>query len=266
MTISDQLSEEFHKSFTFSRGFENPQAISPDVGIGDNNLFNLFLRVDVSKSIVEVPTAARINTEYVLDNKVKYPTFEEFGYLAVPLFETDTPYTRRTANTIFRLFRQASMSDRLLKVITNKDEVYYGSNGLILDKDFNILFITVLEASVNEEEKKVAYDKARVYIHPKVFGHEGLLEKGIVKTLIPAFTTKGVLIRDTSRVHNNINYYTKEETLKGIVRTLVRPLAEIVIADVSEKFLAKPVKPNPVTFNKETVNDFLLAHINEIVL
>lgn len=266
MIISDQLSEEFLRPFTFSSGFENPQSVNPDVGIGSNNLFNLFLRIDVSKSVVEVPTVARINTEYILDNKIKYQSYKEFSDLVIPLFETDTPYIRRAASAIFRVFRQTKLSDRLLKVVTNKDEVYYGNRGLILDKDFNILFITILEASLDEEERKVIHNKARVYIHPKVFGHEGVLEKGIVKTLIPAFTTKGVLVKETSRAHSNINYYTKEETLKGIVRTLVRPLAEIVIADVSEKFLAKPVKPNPVTFNKETVNDFLLAHINEIVL
>lgn len=266
MIISGQLSEEFLRPFTFSSGFENPQSVNPDVGIGSNNLFNLFLRIDVSKSVVEVPTVARINTEYILDNKIKYQSYKEFSDLVVPLFETDTPYTRRAASAIFRVFRQAKFSDRLLKVVTNKDEVYYGNKGLILDKDFNILFITILETSLDEEERRVIHNKARVYIHPKVFGHEGVLEKGIVKTLIPAFTTKGVLVKETSRARSNINYYTEEETLKGIVRTLVRPLAEIVIADVSEKFLAKPVKPNPVTFNKEMVNDFLLAHINEIVL
>lgn len=261
MVINERLLRSLHNSFTLNSRCSFVTSVSPDVDLGRNNLFRIFLRVDLSGTEIEFPTITGKDSRDTITFNIRNEN--KIDDIAIPLFETQSHYERRTANSIFRLFQSMRDSDRLLKVITNKGEVYYGNKGLILDKDFNILFLTTIQGSIHEN--RLVYTKARVYIHPKVFGSEGLLEKGLIKTVIPAFTTTGVETSMPRTVDNRINYYVTEKTTNGEIRRLVKPLAEIVIADVSERFLVKPAKPNPATFHKDAVNDFLLTQLDDIV-
>lgn len=79
----------------------------------------------------------------------------------------------------------------LIKLKTKKEEVYYGTNGIILDSNFNILIMLVLRAIPGEILDAICY------INPKVFLNEkGTVEKIIIKKILPTISISRVSIDD----------------------------------------------------------------------
>jgi hypothetical protein len=248
--------------FYTNEGMYHPDRIRQEINLSHNTVFNVFMRVDVSGLEVDTPLfCRRVVEEAILDNyRVDGMTPE----VSVLLYENAYPQQNRTANAIFKAFQQFPHQDRMLKVTTNKGEVYYGGNGFILDKDYNVLLLYTLHGLKNSD-RTVTYKTGRIYVHPKVFVSNGLLEKGIVKTIIPAFVTDGIEISQESLGATSQTINVPVWRPDGRRAGVTRPLPEIVIADVTERFIVKPVKPNPVTYNNEAMNDFLLEHLDEVV-
>lgn len=183
--------------------------------------------------------------------------------MAVALFENSYPQSRRTANAIFKTFQMNDTRDRLMKITTNTGEVYYGGNGYILDKDYNLLILYTLHGVM--EDRILHYKTGRIYVNPKVFVSNGLIEKGIIKTVIPAFVQEGIMV-DTNNIGvtaQDINTIIRNSN--GFVVQVIEPLPEIVVADVTDRFIVKPKKPTPSTFNNDAMNDYLLEHLEEVV-
>ena len=262
MAISVQLNRQLHGIFLNRGAIEFPDYIKPHLVLENNNVFTLFLRVDISGPEIDVPLMCKYRVEEGLLSNYNYPN--SVKEVAVTLFENSYAQARRTANAIFKTFQMNDNRDRLMKIITNTGEVYYGGNGYILDKDYNILILYTLHGVM--EDRILHYKTGRIYVNPKVFVSNGIVEKGIIKTVIPAFVQEGIRIARANIegvTYQEINIPIRNERGRTIDYTLLIP--EIVVADVTDRFIVKPKKPTPSTFNNEAMNDYLLEHLDEVV-
>lgn len=260
MAISVQLNRQLHDIFLNRGTIQFPVYIRPHLAFKNNNVFNLFLKVDISGPEIDVPLMCKKKVEDGLLDNFNYPN--SLKEVAVTLFENSYPQPRRTANAIFKAFQMNDARNRLLKITTNTGEVYYGGNGYILDKDYNLLILYTLHGVM--EDRILHYKTGRIYVNPKVFVSNGLIEKGIIKTVIPAFVQEGIMV-DTNNIGvtaQDIN--TTIRNSNGFVQ-VIKPLPEIVVADVTDRFIVKPKKPTPSTFSNEAMNDYLLEHLDEVV-
>ena len=260
MAISVQLNRQLHDIFLDRGTIQFPDYIRPHLAFENNNVFNLFLKVDISGPEIDVPLMCKNKVEDGLLDNFNYPN--SLKEVAVTLFENSYPQPRRTANAIFKTFQMNDRRDRLMKITTNTGGVYYGGNGYILDKDYNLLILYTLHGVM--EDRILYYKTGRIYVNPKVFVSNGIVEKGIIKTVIPAFVQEGIMV-DTNNIGvtaQDINTIIRNSN--GFVQ-VIEPLPEIVIADVTDRFIVKPKKPTPSTFSNEAMNDYLLEHLDEVV-
>lgn len=261
MAISVQLNRQLHYVFLNRGAIQFPDYIRPNLAFENNNVFNLFLRVDISGPEIDVPLMCKYKVEGGLLSNYNQPN--SLKEMAVALFENSYPQSRRTANAIFKTFQMNDNNrNRLMKITTNTGEVYYGGNGYILDKDYNLLILYTLHGVM--EDRILHYKTGRIYVNPKVFVSNGLIEKGIIKTVIPAFVQEGIMV-DTNNIEvtaQDINIAIGNQN--GFVQ-VIKPLPEIVVADVTDRFIVKPKKPTPSTFSNEAMNDYLLEHLDEVV-
>lgn len=263
MAISAQLNRQLHDIFLNRGAIQFPDYIKPHLAFENNNVFNLFLRVDISGPEIDVPLMCKYKVEEGLLSNYNQPN--SLKEMAVALFENSYPQSRRTANAIFKTLQMNDTRDRLMKITTNNGEVYYGGNGYILDKDYNLLILYTLHGVIGED-RILHYKTGRIYVNPKVFVSNGLIEKGIIKTVIPAFVQEGIMV-DTSSftgvTAQDINTYIRNSN--GFLTQVIKPLPEIIVADVTDRFIVRPKKPTPSTFNNDTMNDYLLEHLDKVV-
>lgn len=260
MAISVQLNRQLHDIFLNRGAIQFPDYIRPNLAFENNNVFNLFLRVDISGPEIDVPLMCKYRVEEGLLSNYNQP--DSLKEMAVALFENSYPQSRRTANAIFKTFQGNNNRDRLMKITTSTGEVYYGGNGYILDKDYNLLILYTLHGVM--EDRILHYKTGRIYVNPKVFVSNGLIEEGIIKTVIPAFVQEGIMV-DTNNIGvtaQDINIAIRNQN--GSIQ-VIKPLPEIVVADVTDRFIVKPEKPTPSTFSNEAMNDYLLEHLDEVV-
>lgn len=263
MAISAQLNRQLHDIFMNRGAIQFPDYIKLHLAFENNNVFNLFLRVDISGPEIDVPLMCKYKVEEGLLSNYNQPN--SLKEMAVALFENSYPQSRRTANAIFKTFQMNDTRDRLMKITTNNGEVYYGGNGYILDKDYNLLILYTLHGVIGED-RILHYKTGRIYVNPKVFVSNGLIEKGIIKTVIPAFVQEGIMVATSSFIGvtaQDINTYIRNSN--GFLTQVIKPLPEIIVADVTDRFIVRPKKPTPSTFNNDTMNDYLLEHLDEVV-
>lgn len=262
MAISAQLNRQLHDIFLDRGDIQSPNCIKPNLAFENNNVFNLFLRVDISGPEIDVPLMCKYMVEERLLSNYNHPN-NNLKEVAVALFENSCSQSRKTANAIFKTFQMNDRRDRLMKITTNTDEVYYGGNGYILDKDYNLLILYTLHGVM--EDRILHYKTGRIYVNPKVFVSNGIVEKGIIKTVIPAFVQEGIMI-DTSNIGvtaQEIN--TSIGSSNSWVTQVTKPLPEIIVADVTDRFIVRPKKPTPSTFNNDAMNDYLLENLDKVV-
>ena len=142
--------------------------------------------------------------------------------LVYPLLANPSGVNKSGADSILRkLSRDSGYSSyRLDKVVTPKNEVYYGSKGILLDKDFNILCLSTYHISEDIVHNRQAIHSLvpTVYLHPLVFTGDGVLNKALVKKALPFLLTE------------SISQYGE-------------PIKANVVINDSSKFVYKIVKP-----------------------
>lgn len=216
-----------------------------DLNYLSNNMFSLFLHVDFTKSRIAVPLICRrfAEGEFYHDRSITEAN--------MMLFEGGAPFDGRMASSIFKKFVDIDFSNRIAKVTTPKGEVYYGGRGIILDKDFKPILLCDIEGNIIEGD--IIYDSAKIYVNPSVFIVDGTMEKGIVKTIIPAYVKNGVRVY-TSWPNTKANFH----------RINYKIIPEVVVKDFTDDFFVKPTKPTPSSFTKDSANEFLLDNIDDI--
>lgn len=243
-TTMDALRKLFSQS-NDRKCHQSSSNINDSLNYLDNNVFNLFLHIDCAGPHIVVPLFCRGYIERIICGRLDVTEVD------IALFANGFPSERRTSNAMFKLFTEISFSQRLIKVTTSKGETYYGGYGMILDRDMNPIFFCTLEGEVTGEG--LTYNSAKIYVNPSVLLTEGILEKGIIKTIIPAYVEKGVSIYTR---FSNINRRFKKKD------DMVIP--EVVIKDFTDDFFVRPSKPKPSTFTRDKVNGFLLEHVDDI--
>lgn len=236
--ISDKLIEYL----TNSLGYPSMVSARAEFNTWDKNyLSNVFLKTNLCIGNSEIPIAMIQN---VVSN-LKSSRELSFNEVAMPIGYTDNITLLKTPISIIGLLLNSSNRKILRNIITKKDEIYHGFNGIIFSKDMSILYCCTLDVVIREDLCCLP-NKLRVYIHPSVFMSDGTVEKQIAKNFIPVLLSK-------------------EFTLSGVGRPrrtyMFKP--EIVIKDVTDKFLYKPT--TPINCTDEDLNQVLSNNIDEIL-
>ena len=225
-----------------------------EITLDNHNAFNRLFVIDVSSDEIEVPVFAKSAVESVIRDKLEFPYVSHVNKIIIPMYVNTYTQLKRTADCIVReFFSGVNFDKRLQKVITNKGEVYYGSKGIILDKDFNILLLCTLACRRMEyrDRQVMSYYKPIIHVSPQVFLRgEGLIEKSILKKIIPFYVSQNIdPIWTNPNFVNDIPEGTKPQ---------------ILIDDVS-KLIENPVKPTPQKCSDDVLNQILADNADDVL-
>ena len=140
--------------------------------LDNHNAFNRLFVIDVSSNEIEVPVFARSVVESVVRGKLEFPYISHASKIVIPMYVNTYNMAARTADSIMNIFfSRTNFNQRLQKITTNKGEVYYGGKGIILDKDFNILFLCTIVCRRMEHRGRqvMSYYKPVIHVSPQVF-------------------------------------------------------------------------------------------------
>lgn len=222
--------------------------------LDNHNAFNRLFVIDVSSDEIEVPVFAKSAVESVIRDKLEFPYVSHVNKIVIPMYVNTYTQLKRTADCIvMEFFSGVNFDKKLQKVITNKGEVYYGSKGIILDKDFNILLLCTLACRRMEyrDRQVMSYYKPIIHVSPQVFLRgEGLIEKSILKKIIPFYVSQNIdPIWTNPGFVNDIPEGTKPQ---------------ILIDDVS-KLIENPVKPTPQKCSDDVLNQILADNADDVL-
>ena len=215
--------------------------------LDNHNAFNRLFVIDVSSDEIEVPVFAKSAVESVIRDKLEFPYVSHVNKIIIPMYVNTYTQLRRTADCIVReFFSGVNFDRRLQKIITNKGEVYYGNKG-------NILLLCTLACRRTEYRGRqvMSYYKPIIHVSPQVFlMSEGLIEKSILKRIIPFYVSQNI---DPVCTNPDFVNDIPEET---------KP--QILIDDVS-KLIENPVKPTPQKCSDDVLNQILADNADDVL-
>lgn len=142
---------------------------------------------------------------------------------------------KRQTSQVLHAFKSVSATGAVQKVTTNKGDIYYGCENMILDCDFNPLFIVCADTTdINDERWNLLY-----YVSPKVYHNEGLMHKAILKTFIPALASANTVY---------FNMYNRS--------------VNIIISNKIDEFIVKPSTPK-LGESEDAIKELLLENIDK---
>ena len=229
-------------------------ALGNGLSLENNNTFNRSLIVKVDGDEVEIPVIAREHFEGIISNGIWYSSVKKIKTIILPLYENSIPQNRRTFDSFMRQFFSTSYDNRLIKVTSNKGEVYYGGRGLIFDYRYNPLILCTLRAKRVLEEGNIhpqmVYYRPVIYVSPTVFEEsDRLVNKGIIKKLIPYCVNRGIVFPSSRYGFRSIPEDNKA----------------MVIVDKLDRFFIKPIAPKPQNDIEESLNECLVDNIEDIL-
>ena len=234
--------------FWYREYYSTPHSLSEELSLDDNNVFNRSIIVDLNKDEIELPVIAIRHFEDLATSKSSSSHCEKVVF---SLYNNSFSQTRRTFDSImYQFFAGTSYNCRLLKITTNKGEVYYGGKGIIFDGNYNPLLLCTLKARrvVKDNECYTAYYRPVCYVHPRVFTEPNtIVNKGIIKKLIPFYTS------------HNMSFPL------GPFRDEAENKRVQVIVDDFDRFFIKPVKPKLSSCTNELLNQCLVDNIEDII-
>ena len=256
MEFSTRFVYEMTRPFCITQSIYSSSSIESNLTLDNNNVFSKSLVVDITGDDIEIPSIARVCYENIIRNNLTYSNIDKVEKTILPLYTNGGDRSRRTFDSIMRdFFCRVSFNQRLLKVTTNKGEIYYGGFGLILDGGYNPLLMCGLKARKVITEggggAKVAsmqYYRAICRVSPVVFAEpDKLINKGIIKKLIPLYTTMDINFPNT-----------------GISSIPDSRKVEVIIDDFS-KFFISPIAPTPSKCSNDALNKCLNDNIEDIL-
>lgn len=235
------------------RDEDNPIQLKRELSLDSNNVFRRSLIIEVNNSEVEIPVIAREHFEVHVSNNMAYPSIMGIKRIILPLYDNAPSQERRTFDSIItQLFTNVGYDKRLQKITTSKGEVYYGGKGIIFDESYTPLLLCTLTArSVHTEDNgnTMVYYRPVCHVSPKVFLESNkLINKGIIKKLIPFYTSREVFFP-------NYKFGVNPESKKVKV-----------VVDNFDKFFIEPIKPTPSTTTNDALNECLIDNIDDIMM
>lgn len=254
MEFSPRFAHNVMGVFTFSES-GNPEQLEMNLSLDSNNVFRRSLVIEVNNDGVEIPVIARVHFEKLVSYNMSHPTIMGIKRIILPLYDNTPGQERRTFDSIIsQLFTNVGYGKRLQKITTNKGEVYYGGKGIIFDESYTPLLLCTLTArSVHTEDggNTMVYYRPVCHVSPKVFlESDKLINKGIIKKLIPCYTS-----RDVNFPIGNYRFDSDPENKKVQV-----------IVDNFDKFFIEPIKPTPSATTNDTLNECLIDNMDDIMM
>ena len=230
----------------------NPTQLERELSLDSNNVFRRSLIIEVNDE-VEIPVIAREHFENLVLEKINYPLAVGTKRIILPLYDNAPSQERRTFDSIImQMFNNVGFDMRLQKITTSKDEVYYGGKGIIFDESYAPLLLCTLTArKVHTEEcgNSMVYYRPVCHVSPKVFlESDKLINKGIIKKLIPFYTSKEVSFP-------NCMFGVNPESKKVKV-----------VVDNFDKFFIEPIKPTPSAITNDALNECLIDNMDDIMM
>ena len=233
----------------------NPNQLEMNLSLDSNNVFRKSLVIEVNNDEVEIPVIARKHFEELVSDNMAHPEIIRIKRIILPLYDNALSQERRTFDSIInQLFTNVGYGERLQKITTNKGEVYYGGKGTIFDESYTPLLLCTLTArNVHTEDNgnTMVYYRPVCHVSPKVFLESNkLINKGIIKKLIPCYTS-----RDVNFPTNNYRFSSNPEDKKVKV-----------IVDNFDKFFIEPIKPTPSATTNDALNECLIDNIEDVMM
>ena len=230
----------------------NPTQLERELSLDSNNVFRRSLIIEVNDEI-EIPVIAREHFEDLVLEKINYPLAVGTKRIILPLYDNASSQERRTFDSIImQMFNNVGFNMRLQKITTSKDEVYYGGKGIIFDESYAPLLLCTLAArKVHTEESgnSMVYYRPVCHVSPKVFlESDKLINKGIIKKLIPFYTSEEVRFPDCMF---GVNPESKKVK---------------VVVDNFDKFFIEPIKPTPSAITNDALNECLIDNMDDIMM
>ena len=230
----------------------NPTQLERELSLDSNNVFRRSLIIEVNDEI-EIPVIAREHFEDLVLEKINYPLAVGTKRIILPLYDNAPSQERRTFDSIImQMFNNVRFDMRLQKITTSKDEVYYGGKGIIFDENYTPLLLCTLAArKVHTEEggNSMVYYRPVCHVSPKVFlESDKLINKGIIKKLIPFYTSEEVRFPDCMF---GVNPESKKVK---------------VVVDNFDKFFIEPIKPTPSAITNDVLNECLIDNMDDIMM
>ena len=230
----------------------NPTQLERELSLDSNNVFRRSLIIEVNDE-VEIPVIAREHFEDLVLEKINYPLAVGTKRIILPLYDNAPSQERRTFDSIImQMFNNVRFDMRLQKITTNKGEVYYGGKGIIFDESYAPLLLCTLAArKVHTEESgnSMVYYRPVCHVSPKVFlESDKLINKGIIKKLIPFYTSEEVRFPDCMF---GVNPESKKVK---------------VVVDNFDKFFIEPIKPAPSATTNDALNECLIDNMDDIMM
>lgn len=230
----------------------NPTQLERELSLDSNNVFRRSLIIEVNDEI-EIPVIAREHFEDLVLEKIDYPLSIGTKRIILPLYDNAPSQERRTFDSIImQMFSNVRFGMRLQKITTNKGEVYYGGKGIIFDESYAPLLLCTLAArKVHTEEggNSMVYYRPVCHVSPKVFlESDKLINKGIIKKLIPFYTSEEVCFP-------NCMFGVNSESKKVKV-----------VVDNFDKFFIEPIKPTPSDITNDALNECLIDNMDDIMM
>ena len=230
----------------------NPTQLERELSLDSNNVFRRSLIIEVNDE-VEIPVIAREHFENLVLDKINYPLSVKTKRIILPLYDNAPSQERRTFDSIImQMFNNVGFNMRLQKITTSKNEVYYGGKGIIFDESYAPLLLCTLAArKVHTEESgnSMVYYRPVCHVSPKVFlESDKLINKGIIKKLIPFYTSEEVNFP-------NCMFGVNPESKKVKV-----------VVDNFDKFFIEPIKPTPSATTNDALNECLIDNMDDIMM
>ena len=230
----------------------NPTQLERELSLDSNNVFRRSLIIEVNDEM-EIPVIAREHFEDLVLEKINYPLAVGTKRIILPLYDNAPSQERRTFDSIImQMFNNVRFDMRLQKITTSKDEVYYGGKGIIFDESYAPLLLCTLAArKVHTEESgnSMVYYRPVCHVSPKVFlESDKLINKGIIKKLIPFYTSEEVRFPDCMF---GVNPESKKVK---------------VVVDNFDKFFIEPIKPTPSAITNDALNECLIDNMDDIMM
>lgn len=231
----------------------NPVQLERELSLDSNNVFRRSLIVEVNDDEVEIPVIAREYFECLVSEKINCPLIVGTKRIILPLYENAPSQERRPFDSIImQMFSNVRFDMRLQKITTSKGEVYYGGKGIIFDESYAPLLLCTLAARkvhTEEGDNGMVYYRPVCHVSPKVFLESGkLINKGIIKKLIPFYTSKEV-----SLPNHMFGVNPESKKVK-------------VVVDNFDKLFIEPTKPTPSTTTNDALNECLIDNIDDIMM
>ena len=236
-----------------SSNYDNPTAqLERELSLDSNNVFRRSLIIEVNDE-VEIPVIAREHFENLVLEKINYPLAVGTKRIILPLYDNAPSQERRTFDSIImQMFNNVGFDMRLQKITTSRDEVYYGGKGIIFDESYTpLLLCTLIARKIHTEESgdSMVYYRPVCHVSPKVFlESDKLINKGIIKKLIPFYTSEEVRFPDCMF---GVNPESKKVK---------------VVVDNFDKFFIEPIKPTPSATTNDALNECLIDNMDDIMM